>query len=423
MYDGACEGASDPFNGLDLRHDQLAQLVDIAGLGPHDHVIGAGDIFGIDHTIDVDDLAGYVGSLADFSLDQNIGLNDHEHSPALLVEYAVQPTRPDRLCGTPFGRQEMIASTLAELGEFELIDLLSQIFPQGEHVFLGPGDDAALVRTPRGHVVVAADMSVQGRHFKTEWAPARSIGRKATAANLSDINAMGGRAHSLTVSLGMPPESETKWILELASGIAEEAALVGASVVGGDVTRSDEVIIAISVLGTCDQAPVRRNGAQPGDVLALAGRQGWAAAGLAVLQRGFNSPRALVEAYQCPQVPYWAGPAAAQAGATAMLDVSDGLVADARHIAKSSGVDLEIQTDNLAVAEPMQAVSAAIGSDPIDFILSGGDDYCLLATFPAQAARPEGFTVIGSVVEMAGEHPEVRVDEVAYEGTGGHRHF
>lgn len=423
MYDGACEGASDPINGLDLRHDQLAQLVYIAGLGPHNHVIGAGDILGIDHAFYVDDRVGYVGSLAHFSLDQDISLNDHEHSPAWLVEYAVQPTRPDRLSGTTFGRHEMIPSTLAELGEFELIDLLMPIFPQGDHVFLGPGDDAALVRTPRGHVVVSADLSVQGRHFKTEWAPARSIGRKATAANLSDINAMGGRAHSLTVSLGAPPTTQTKWILELASGIAEEAALVGASVVGGDVTRADEIIISISVLGTCDQAPVRRSGANVGDVLALAGRQGWAAAGLAVLQRGFNSPRALVEAYQCPQVPYTAGPVAAQAGATSMLDVSDGLVADARHIATASGVDLEIQTESFELAEPMQAVSAAIGSDPIDFILSGGDDYCLLATFPSQTACPEGFTVIGSVVELAGEQPEVRVDGLPYEGSGGHRHF
>jgi len=317
----------------------------------------------------------------------------------------------------------MIPFTLAELGEFALIDLIQEYFPQGEHVFLGPGDDAALVRTPRGHVVVAADMSVEGRHFKTEWAPARAIGRKAAAANLSDINAMGGRAHSLTVSLGAPPATSTQFVLDLAAGIAEEAALVGASVVGGDITSSDSIIIAISVLGTCDQAPVRRAGAQPGDVLALAGRQGWAAAGLAVLSRGFNSPRVLVEAYQAPEVPYAAGPAAALAGATAMLDVSDGLVADARHLALASDVDIDIRASNFEVAEPMQAVGAAIGCDPMDFILNGGDDYCLLATFPAAVELPDGFQAIGVVGSVSGEQPTVTVNGQAHEGSGGHRHF
>lgn len=317
----------------------------------------------------------------------------------------------------------MIPTTVAELGEFELIELLQEIFPQGEHVFLGPGDDAALVRTPRGHVVVSADLAVEGRHFRTEWAPAGAIGRKATAANLSDISAMGGRAHSLTVSLGLPPATPTQFVLDLARGIADEAALVGASVVGGDITSSDSIIVSISVLGTCDQAPVRRSGAQPGDVLALAGRQGWAAAGLSVLSRGFNSPRVLVEAFQAPEVPYDAGPAAAIAGATSMVDVSDGLVADARHLAQASGVDINITTSAFELAEPLQSVGAAIGCEPMDFILTGGEDYCLLATFPAQAELPVGFKTIGSVSAVAGDQPEVSVDGQPHEGSGGHRHF
>jgi thiamine-monophosphate kinase len=317
----------------------------------------------------------------------------------------------------------MIPSTLAELGEFELIEQLQEIFPQGDHVYLGPGDDAALVRTPRGHVVVAADLAVEGRHFRTEWASPEAIGRKATAANLSDINAMGGRAHSLTVSLGLPPATQTQFVLDLARGIAAEAALVGASVVGGDITGSDSIIIAISVMGTCDQAPVRRVGAQPGDVLALAGRQGWAAAGLTVLSRGFNSPRVLVDAFQAPEVPYDAGPAAALAGATSMVDVSDGLVADARHLAGASGVDIDITTSSFELAEPLQAVGAAIGCEPMDFILDGGEDYSLLATFPAQAELPVGFRVIGSVGAVVGDQPDVSVDGQPHEGSGGYRHF
>ena len=144
---------------------------------------------------------------------------------------------------------------------------------------------------------------------------------------------MGGRASALTVGLAAPADLPAQWALDLARGIAEECALVGACVVGGDVTAADQVMLAVTALGSVAGEPVRRSGARPGDVVALAGRQGWAAAGLAVLARGFRSPRALVEAYQRPEPPYAAGPAAAPAGATAMIDVSDGLLADVGHIA------------------------------------------------------------------------------------------
>ncbi|HSE69665.1 MAG TPA: AIR synthase related protein, partial [Nocardioidaceae bacterium] len=174
-------------------------------------------------------------------------------------------------------------ATLADVGEFALVDALTQRLAQGEHVLLGPGDDAAVVDVPSGRVVVSTDLLVDTRHFRRDWASAHDIGRKAAAQNLSDINAMGGRTTALTVGLAAPPDLEVAWALELADGIAEEAALVGASVVGGDVTRADEVVIAITALGVCETEPVRRSGARPGDVVAIAGRQGWAAAGLAVL--------------------------------------------------------------------------------------------------------------------------------------------
>src|SRR6188472_20795 len=252
-------------------------------------------------------------------------------------------------------------ATLADVGEFGLIAALRVRLEQGSHVFVGPGDDAAVLRTPKGHVVVSTDILVEGRHFRREWAGARDIGRKAAAANLSDINAMGGTAHSLTVGLAAPADLPAQWALDLADGIAEEAALVGASIVGGDLTMASEVVVAITVMGTCEVAPVLRSGAQPGDVVALAGRQGWAAAGLAVLGRGFRSPRVLVEAYQRPDPPYAAGLAAARAGATAMIDVSDGLVADVGHIAEDSGVSIDIHTSAFELADPMHAVGSALG--------------------------------------------------------------
>jgi len=310
-------------------------------------------------------------------------------------------------------------ATLSDVGEFGLIEALASRFPQGEDVLLGPGDDAALVSFPGGRVVVSTDLLVDGRHFRRDWASALDIGRRAAAQNLSDINAMGGRATALTVGLAAPPDLPAAWALELAEGIAEEAGLVGASVVGGDVTRADEVMIAITALGVVAGEPVRRSGARPGDVVAIAGRQGWAAAGLAVLARGFRSPRVLVEAYRRPEPPYTQGAVAAQAGATAMIDVSDGLLADVGHIAESSGVAVDVDAGAFEVAEPLRAVGAALGADPMRFILTGGDDHALVATFPSDVPLPEGWTRIGEVGEGSG----VTVAGETYEGPAGHVHF
>ena len=321
--------------------------------------------------------------------------------------------------GPPFGAD----ATLGDVGEFGLIRALTARFEQGPQVYVGPGDDAAVLRTPRGHVVVSTDLLVEGRHFRRDWASAKDIGRRAAAANLSDVNAMGGTAHSLTVGLAVPAVLPVQWALDLADGIAEEAALVGATIVGGDLTTAKEVVVAVTVLGTCDQAPVLRSGARAGDVVALAGRQGWAAAGYAVLARGFRSPRALVEAYQHPQPPYTAGVAAAQAGATAMIDVSDGLVADLGHLAADSGVAIDLRSDAFDLPEPLHAVGAATGSDPMQFVLGGGDDHAILATFPTDAALPEGFSPIGTVGEPDGAGAVVTVDGAAYDGPAGWSHF
>lgn len=310
-------------------------------------------------------------------------------------------------------------ATLADLGEFALVDAITSRFTQGERVLVGPGDDAALVAVPDRRVVVSTDLLVDTRHFRRDWADAVDIGHKAAAQNLSDVNAMGGRATALTVGLAAPADLSVAWVLELADGIAEEAALVGASVVGGDLTASDQVVIAVTVLGEVEGEPVRRSGARAGDVLALAGRQGWAAGGLTVLTRGFRSPRKLVDAYRRPQPPYAAGDQARAAGATAMIDVSDGLVADVGHLAAASGVAVDVETASFELAEPLQAVGAALGVDPMRFVLGGGDDHALVATFPAGVPLPEGWTRIGSVAEGEG----VTVDGTAYEGFAGHAHF
>lgn len=318
-------------------------------------------------------------------------------------------------------------TTLSDLGEFGLIGHIGSIVRStapGADVLVGPGDDAAVMRVRKGHVVVSTDVMVEGRHFRRDWAEAVDVGHRAAAQNLSDINAMGGRAQWLTVGLAAPADLPAAWALDFTRGFAEECALVGAGLVGGDVSRADQVVISVTAIGACTISPVLRSGASPGDVVALCGRQGWAAGGLAVLGRGFRSPRVLVESYRRPEPPYDAGPTAADAGATAMIDISDGLLAEAGHLAVSSGVSLDIETSSFEIPEPLVAVGAAIGADPLQFILGGGDDHALLATFPAGSALPSGWTRIGTVGEAAsGDQPAVTVDGAPYDGPTGWSHF
>jgi thiamine-monophosphate kinase len=309
-------------------------------------------------------------------------------------------------------------ATVEDVGEFALIDALTPVFEQGEQVLVGPGDDAAVLRVRTGHVVVSTDLMVEGRHFRRDWVEAADVGHRAAAQNLSDINAMGGRATSLTVGLAAPAQLPAQWALDFAQGFADECAEVGASVVGGDLTQADQLMIAVTVLGACTVSPVLRSGAEPGNVLALTGRQGWAAGGLAVLGRGFRSPRVLVEAYRRPAPPYGAGLVAAEAGATSMIDISDGLLAEARHLADASGVAIDVRTDGFEVPEPLVAVGAALGADPLGFILGGGDDHALLATFP-EGAVPDGWQVVGAVTKGSG----VTVDGGEYDGPTGWTHF
>jgi len=313
-------------------------------------------------------------------------------------------------------------ATVADLGEFGLIAELTARLQQGPAVYVGPGDDAAVLRAPKGHVVASTDLLVENRHFRRDWASATDIGHRAAAQNLADVSAMGGRATGLTVGLVLPPDLPAQWVLDLTDGIAAEAALVGASVIGGDITRGSEIVVSVTVLGECEVAPVLRSGAQEGDVLAIAGRQGWAAAGLAVLGRGFRSPRAVVVAHQRPEPPYEAGPLAAKAGATSMIDVSDGLVADVGHLAAASGVAIDVWSSAFTLDEPLVAVGAALGVDPMQFVLAGGEDHPLVATFPSSAKLPQGFRAIGAVT-AAEDGPTVTVDGAPYEGDPGWTHF
>jgi thiamine-monophosphate kinase len=311
--------------------------------------------------------------------------------------------------------------TLASTGEFGLIHRVTARLGTAPTTLLGPGDDAALVSVSDGRVLASSDVLVEGRHFRCDWASATDIGHRAAAANLADIAAMGGVASALLVALCIPPDLDPRWAEQLADGLAEEAEAVGAAVVGGDIAASPMITIAVTALGDLQgRAPVLRSGAKPGDIMAMAGRIGPAAAGYTVLSRGFRSPKALVEAYRRPEVPYWAGPAGAVLGATAMIDVSDGLLADVGHIAEASQVGIDIRREAFEITQPMRDASSALGVDPYTWVLGGGDDHPIVATFPAGTALPDGWLLIGRVLDGSGVTVDGRIHT---DGPAGWDHF
>lgn len=274
-------------------------------------------------------------------------------------------------------------ATARDVGEFGLIARVIDRLTSTPAVLLGPGDDAAVVAAPDGRVVATTDVLVEGVHFRRDWSSAYDVGRKAAAANLADVAAMGARGTALLVGLAAPSDLPVQWSLDLTDGLRDEAALVGAAVVGGDVVRSDVLVISVTALGDLEgRAPVTRAGARPGDRVVLAGELGRSAAGLELLQTGSDSGE-LVDAHRRPTPPYDMGPILALAGATSMCDVSDGLVADLGHIARASRV--------------------AIDLDPADrLFLTGGEDHALVATLPADVEVPDGARVIGRVLAGTG---------------------
>lgn len=314
-------------------------------------------------------------------------------------------------------------ATLAEVGEFPLIAAITEGLTLSSDVRVGPGDDAAVLAI-EGAVATSVDVLVEGVHFRRDWSEARDVGRKAVAVNVADLEAIGARTTGLLVGFSAPPDLKVGWVLDFADGLRQEAEAARVSLLGGDVTRARDITIAVTAMGSLEgREPVLRSGARPGNLVAIQGRLGWAAAGLAVLARGFRSPRVLVEAQRVPQLSYGAGAVAAQAGATSMIDISDGLLADLGHMAQASGVLIDLRRDAFEVAEPLQAVAAATGADPYTFILTGGDDHALAATFLDAKSVPEGWLVIGRVEQADHDQISVLVDGAVWETPAGFDHF
>lgn len=280
------------------------------------------------------------------------------------------------------------------VGEFDLIAKLRQRLgepPAG--VAVGPGDDAA-VTTRGGTAVTSVDALVEGVHFRRAHAPPRSIGRKAMATALSDLAAMGAAPCEAYVVLGVPSDLDEDGCLEIFEGLREVGGEAGATILGGDITRAPVITLALTVVGAVSDAgaAVRRGGASAGEVVALTGELGGAAAGLALLERpdlgaafGDEVAAALRARNLEPRAALAEGAALARSGATAMIDLSDGLGADASHVAAESDVRLEIELGRVRLEEGVAEVAAAMGREPLELAVSGGEDYELLACLPEEA--------------------------------------
>lgn len=340
----------------------------------------------------------------------------------------------------PLTEETLTVAGLSEAG------LLTRIFPRlemggthGAATLLGPGDDAAIVSAPDGRALISIDTQVQDQDFRLRWTNGYrttgfDVGWKAAAQNLSDINAMGATATSMVVSLTLPPETPVSWVEDLADGLSAAIRELGAgncSVAGGDLGRGREISVTVAVMGTlAGGTPVLRSGARAGDVLALAGTVGRAAAGLALLESDIAvdslapEQRELLEIQCRPRPPLYAGPLGRAAGATAMMDISDGLVRDGVRLAQASTAVLDLAPAELKrLAESLKPAADLLQKDPLAWVLGGGEDHGLLATFPPGVQLPAGFTAIGSV-EAPGSTTSPGVTIAGHAaGTWGWDHF
>lgn len=306
------------------------------------------------------------------------------------------------------------------IGEFELIARLApRLVTGGPDLPVGHGDDAAVIDLEGAAACLAVDAVVEGRHFAWELSEPADVGWKALAVNVSDIAAMGAEPSAAVVALGRPADLAAERVEELYDGMAEAADHWGVALVGGDTVRTEELIVALTLLGRADPSRVvRRHGARPGDAIVCVGPLGAAGAGLRLALAGHDVPPGLLQAHRRPRGLVEAGRALAAGGATAMIDVSDGLGADLGHLAQASGVSVTVAAERLPVADEVVAAAEALDSDLWELVCGGGEDFALVAAAaPEEAARlaetagaTEGVVgaVIGEVLPAHGA-PSVRL--------------
>ncbi|BBX72793.1 thiamine-phosphate kinase [Mycobacterium shinjukuense] len=312
------------------------------------------------------------------------------------------------------------SASLDQLGEFAVIDRLVRGRRQPAAVLVGPGDDAAVVAVGGGRAVMSTDMLVQDRHFRLDWSTPHDVGRKAIAQNAADIEAVGARPMAFVVGFAAPGDTRAARVSALVDGLWDEAERIGAGIAGGDLVSCPQWVVSVTVLGELDgRPPVSRSGAQAGSVLAVIGELGRSAAGYALWHNGVDGFDELRRRHLVPEPPYGQGVAAAVAGAQAMIDVSDGLIADLRHVARASGVGIDLSTAALAAdVEALTAAAAAVRADPWPWVLTGGEDHALAACFAGPA--PVGWRVVGRVLDGPAR---VLVDGAEWSGYAGWQSF
>lgn len=307
------------------------------------------------------------------------------------------------------------------MGEFELIARLApSLDTAGDGVVVGHGDDAALLAVGDRGLLVTVDALVDGVHVRRDLSSFDDVGWKAIAVNASDVAAMGGRPRAAVVALCRPPAVDAADVEALYSGMRAACDRWGVRLVGGDTVASDQLVVSVTMLGDVDiGAAVPRGGARPGDRVVVVGALGAAAAALAQVAAGVRPDPRLLAVHRRPVALVDAGGVLAASGATAMIDVSDGLGADLGHLCAASGVGARVRWSAVPVAQGAVAAAESAGADPVAVVAGGGEDFALLATLPPDVAEEaahaagavEGVSaaVVGEIVE--GEHATLLLDD------------
>lgn len=293
-------------------------------------------------------------------------------------------------------------------GEFDVIARLAPFLASGgDGLVVGHGDDAAVIDMDGRGVCLAVDVLVDEVHFRRDVSSMADVGWKAVAVNCSDMAAMGAKPNVAVVGLCRPASVPVEDIEQLYAGMNQACARWGLRLVGGDTVAAGALAVSVTVLGDIDtDKAVRRGGAQVGDRLVVVGTLGGAAAALALIERDLPAADVLLTAHRRPVAHVDAGRALAEAGATAMIDVSDGFGADLLHICQASSVAAVVDAEALPFTPGLAEAAATLGRDPVDFAAGGGDDYALLAAVPSGDAEAIAERVSGVLVgEVVGGAP------------------